>query len=76
MSRTPVPPVPLRPIQRWYHLIPQSGVTQVVHEVEVDLGDAGRAMFEGTAAYNTGRGADASKSMDGTMGNLKKAAEA
>ena len=73
ISWTPVPPVPLRRIQWWYHLTPQSGGTQVMHEV--DLGDVGRTMFGGTEAYQAGRGADVANGMDKTMESLKKAAE-
>ncbi len=75
MSWIPVPPVPLRRIQWWHHLTPQSGGTQVVHEVEVDLGDVGRTMFGGTEAYQAGRGVDVANGMDKTLENLKKAAE-
>jgi len=44
----------------------------VVHEVEVDLGEA-REMFGGTEAYNNTRGADVIRGMEKTLQNLQTA---
>ena len=71
-SWIPVPPIPIRRIQWWYHLSPEGRGTKVVHEVEVDLGEA-REMFGGTEAYNSTRGADVIRGMEKTLQNLKAA---
>ena len=40
ISWIPVPPLPTRRIQWWFHLTPDGQGTRVVNEVEIDLGDA------------------------------------
>ena len=44
----------------------------MVHEVEVDLGEA-REMFRGTEAYNNTRGADVIRGMEKALQNLRTA---
>ena len=39
ISWIPVPPLPIRRIQWWYHLAPEGQGTRVTQEVEVDLGE-------------------------------------
>ena len=75
ISWIPMPPVPVRRIQWWFHLTPLGDGTQVVHEVEVDLGDGGRAMFGGLEGYRAARGNAVASGMDKTLENLRKAAE-
>ena len=74
LSWIPVPPMPIRRIQWWYHLSPEGQGTKVVTEVEVDLGEA-RAMMGGTEMYQNTRGADVARGMEKTLENLKKTAE-
>jgi hypothetical protein len=75
ISWMPAPPVPVRRIQWWFHLTPEGQGTKVVHEVEVDLGDAGREMFGGTENYRNTRGADVANGMGKTLENLQRLVE-
>ena len=70
ISWVPVPPIPIRRIQWWYNLTPEGRGTKIVHQIEVDLGEA-REMFGGTEAYNNTRGADVSRGMEKTLQNLQ-----
>lgn len=71
ISWVPAPPVPIRHIQWWFHLMPEPSGTRVVNEVEVDLGEEGRAMFGGVDGYLTVRAPDVTKGMAQTLQNLK-----
>ena len=75
MSWIPVPPIPIRRIQWWYHLSPEGAGTKVVQEVEVDLGEEARFMMGGTENYQNTRGADVARGMAKTLENLRQAAE-
>jgi uncharacterized protein YndB with AHSA1/START domain len=75
ISWVPAPPVPVRRIQWWFHLTPDGEGTRVVHEAEVDLGEAGREMFGGTDNYNNTRGADVIRGMGKTLENLQRLVE-
>ena len=74
ISWMPVPPVPTRRIQWWFHLTPEGQGTKVSHEVEVDLGEAA-PMFGGVEAYKATRGADIARGLGKTLENLRKAVE-
>ena len=72
ISWVPCPPIPIRRIQWWFTLSPAGSGTEIVQELEVDLGTA-RDMFSGTDNYKATRGADVIAGMDKTMDNFKKA---
>ena len=69
-----VPPFPLRRVQWWFQLTPQGDSTNLVHEVEVDLGEAAE-QFGGVETFVAGRGAALQTSMQKTLENVKQAAE-
>ena len=69
-----VPPFPLRRVQWWFQLTQQADSTTLVHEVEVDLGDAAE-QFGGVETFIAGRGADLATGMQKTLQNVKQAAE-
>ena len=70
-----VPPFPLRRVQWWFQLTQQGNSTKLVHEVEVDLGEAAE-QFGGVETFIAGRGAALSTGMQKTLENVKQAAEA
>jgi len=76
ISWVAAPPVPIGHIQWWFHLTPEPSGTRVVNEVEVDLGEEGRAMFGGVDGYLTVRAPDVAKGMAQTLQNLKSHLEA
>ena len=69
-----VPPFPLRRVQWWYQLTQQGEGTKLVHETEVDLGEAAE-QFGGVETFKAGRGADIETGMQKTLENVKQAAE-
>ena len=68
-----VPPFPLRRVQWWFRLTQQGESTTLVHEVEVDLGEAAE-QFGGVDAFIAGRGAALATGMQKTLENVKQAA--
>ena len=74
ISWMPSPPVPTRRVQWWFRLAPEGQGTKLMHEVEVDLGDAAD-MFGGLDAYKKTRGVDVANGMGKTLQNVKAAAE-
>lgn len=74
ISWMPVPPIPVRRIQWWFHVTPEGQGSKVVNEVEVDLGDA-TEMMGGVEAYKATRGVDIATGMAKTLENLRQAAE-
>ena len=75
LSWVNAPPFPVRRVQWWFHLSPEGPGTRVVNEVEVDLGDGGRAMFGGVEGFKSVRAPDISKGMATTLENLRKMVE-
>ena len=69
-----VPPFPLRRVQWWFQLTQLGDSTTLVHEVEVDLGEAAE-QFGGVETFVPGRGAALSTGMQKTLENVKHAAE-
>ena len=69
-----VPPFPLRRVQWWFRLTQQGEGTKLVHEIEVDLGEA-VDQFGGVETFIAGRGADLRTSIQKTLENVKQAAE-
>ncbi|MEE9248805.1 MAG: SRPBCC family protein [Dehalococcoidia bacterium] len=69
-----VAPFPLRRVQWWFQLTQQGDSTMLVHETEVDLGEAAE-QFGGVETFIAGRGADLSTGMQKTLENVKHAAE-
>jgi len=69
-----VPPFPLRRVQWWFQLTQQGEGTKLVHEIEVDLGEAAE-QFGGVEPFKAGRGADIATGMQKTLENVKQAAE-
>ncbi len=69
-----VPPFPLRRVQWWFQLTQQGNSTTLVHEVEVDLGEAAE-QFGGVETFVAGRGAALATGMQKTLENVKHAAE-
>ena len=69
-----VPPFPLRRVQWWFQLTQQGEGTKLVHEIEVDLGEAAE-QFGGVETFKAGRGADLETGMQKTLENVKQAAE-
>ena len=69
-----VPPFPLRRVQWWFQLTQQGDSTTLVHEGEVDLGEAAE-QFGGVETFVPGRGAALSTGMQKTLENVKHAAE-
>jgi hypothetical protein len=69
-----VPPFPLRRVQWWFHVTEQGEGTRLLHEMEVDLGDAAE-QFGGVEAFKSGRGAALHSGMQKTLENVKQAAE-
>ena len=69
-----VPPFPLRRVQWWFQLTQQGDSTTLVHEVEIDLGEAAE-QFGGVETFVPGRGAALSTGMQKTLENVKHAAE-
>ena len=69
-----VPPFSLRRVQWWFQLTQQGAGTKLVHETEVDLGEAAE-QFGGVETFKAGRGADIATGMQKTLENVKQAAE-
>ena len=69
-----VPPFPMRRVQWWFRLTQQGDATTLVHEVEVDLGEAAE-QFGGVETFVAGRGAALAAGMQKTLENVKHAAE-
>ena len=69
-----LPPFPLRRVQWWFKSTQQGDSTTLVHEVEVDLGEAAE-QFGGVATFTTGRGTALASGMQQTLENVKLAAE-
>ena len=69
-----VPPFPLRRVQWWFQLTQQGDSTTLVHQVEVDLGEAAE-QFGGVDTFIASRGAALSTGMQKTLENVKHAAE-
>ena len=69
-----VSPFPLRRVQWWFQLTQHGDSTTLVHEVEVDLGEAAE-QFGGVETFIAGRGADLSIGMQKTLENVKHAVE-
>lgn len=69
-----VPPFPLRRVQWWFQLSQQGDRTTLVHEVEVDLGEAAE-QFGGVETFIAGRGAALTTGIQKTLENVKHAAE-
>jgi carbon monoxide dehydrogenase subunit G len=74
LSWVVVPPFPLRRVQWWFRLSQQGEGTTLVHEIEVDLGDAAE-QFGGVETFKAGRGAAAASGMQQSLENIKSAAE-
>ena len=69
-----VPPSPLRRVQWWFRLADEGGTTKLVHEVEVDLGEAAE-QFGGVEQFIAGRGADLVGGIQKSLENVKTSAE-
>ena len=69
-----VPPFPLRRVQWWFRLTQQGDTTTLIHEVEVDLGEAAE-QFGGVETFVAGRGAALATGMQKTLENVKHAVE-
>ena len=69
-----VPPFPLRRVQWWFRLTQQGDTTTLIHEVEVDLGEAAE-QFGGVETFVAGRGAAVATGMQKTLENVKHAVE-
>ena len=69
-----VPPFPLRRVQWWFQLTQQGEGTKLVHETEVDLGEAAE-QFGGVEVFKAGRGAAVATGMQKTLENVKQVAE-
>ena len=69
-----VPPFPLRRVQWWFQLNQQGDSTTLVHEVEVDLGEAAE-QFGGVETFIAGRGAALTTGIKKSLENVKQAAE-
>lgn len=69
-----LPPFPLRRVQWWFQLSQQGDRTTLVHEVEVDLGEAAE-QFGGVETFIAGRGAALTTGIQKTLENVKHAAE-
>ena len=69
-----VPPFPMRRVQWWFRLTQQGDTTTLIHEVEVDLGEAAE-QFGGVETFVAGRGAAIATGMQKTLENVKHAVE-
>ena len=69
-----VPPFPFRRVQWWFQLSQQGDRTTLVHEVEVDLGEAAE-QFGGVETFIAGRGAALTTGIQKSLENVKHAAE-
>ena len=69
-----LPPFPLRRVQWWFQLSQQGDRTTLVHEVEVDLGEAAE-QFGGVETFIAGRGAALTTGIQKTLENVKHTAE-
>ena len=69
-----VPPFPLHRVQWWFQVTQQGESTTLLHEVEVDLGEAAE-QFGGVETFIASRGEALSTGMQKTLENVKQAAE-